>query len=147
MILLTGAAGKTGQAVLKALTETGEPVRAFVRDQSQGERVQLAGAAEIVIGDFEAQSDLVVAVKGVRAVYHICPNMHPAEIEIGRALIDLCVDQGTERFVFHSVFHPQIEAMPHHWHKMRVEELLIGSSATASTGFLTILRHASAWSI
>ena len=24
----------------------------------------------------------------------------------------------------HSVLHPQVEAMPHHWHKMRVEERL-----------------------
>jgi NAD(P)H dehydrogenase (quinone) len=127
MILLTGAAGKTGLAVLHALTETGELVHALVRDQNQVERVQRAGAAEITLGDLEVQSDLAAPVRGVRAVYHICPNMHPAEIEIGRALIDLCVDQGTERFVFHSVFHPQIEAMPHHWHKMRVEELLIGS--------------------
>jgi uncharacterized protein YbjT (DUF2867 family) len=26
------------------------------------------------------------------------------------------------RIVYHSVFHPHIEAMPHHWQKMRVEE-------------------------
>jgi uncharacterized protein YbjT (DUF2867 family) len=32
-----------------------------------------------------------------------------------------------ERFVFHSVLHPQIEAMPHHWQKLRVEELLFES--------------------
>jgi uncharacterized protein YbjT (DUF2867 family) len=29
--------------------------------------------------------------------------------------------------VYHSVLHPQIEAMPHHWNKMRVEEMLLGS--------------------
>jgi uncharacterized protein YbjT (DUF2867 family) len=34
---------------------------------------------------------------------------------------------GVKRFVFHSVLHPQIEAMPHHWQKMRVEEMLFGS--------------------
>jgi uncharacterized protein YbjT (DUF2867 family) len=32
--------------------------------------------------------------------------------------------QGVNRFVYHSVLHPQTEAMPHHWHKLRVEELL-----------------------
>jgi NAD(P)H dehydrogenase (quinone) len=127
MILLTGAAGKTGTAVLHALAETGEPVRAFVRDQAQAERVSRAGAAKVAIGDLEIRSDLAAAIKGTRAVYHICPNMHPAEIEIGRMFIGLCRDEGVERFVFHSVFHPQIEAMPHHWNKMRVEETLIGS--------------------
>jgi uncharacterized protein YbjT (DUF2867 family) len=32
-----------------------------------------------------------------------------------------------ERIVYHSVLHPAIEAMPHHWNKMRVEELLRAS--------------------
>ena len=31
------------------------------------------------------------------------------------------------RFVYHSVLHPQIEAMPHHWNKMRVEEMLFSA--------------------
>ena len=31
------------------------------------------------------------------------------------------------RFVYHSVLHPQIEAMPHHWTKLRVEEMLLAS--------------------
>jgi hypothetical protein len=32
-----------------------------------------------------------------------------------------------QHFVYHSVLHPQIEAMPHHWLKMRVEEQLFES--------------------
>jgi uncharacterized protein YbjT (DUF2867 family) len=35
--------------------------------------------------------------------------------------------QGVARFVYHSVLHPQVEAMPHHWAKMRVEEMLFAS--------------------
>jgi NAD(P)H dehydrogenase (quinone) len=31
------------------------------------------------------------------------------------------------RLVYHSVLHPQIEAMPHHWNKLRVEEILFSS--------------------
>jgi len=31
---------------------------------------------------------------------------------------------GVTHFVYHSVLHPQVEAMPHHWRKMRVEECL-----------------------
>ena len=33
----------------------------------------------------------------------------------------------TGRAVIRSVFHPQVEAMPHHWRKMRVEEKLLAS--------------------
>jgi len=32
-----------------------------------------------------------------------------------------------QRFVYHSVLHPQVEAMPHHWQKLRVEEQLFES--------------------
>ena len=32
-----------------------------------------------------------------------------------------------ERVVYHSVLHPQIKTMPHHWDKMRVEEAIIES--------------------
>ncbi len=32
-----------------------------------------------------------------------------------------------ERFVFHSVLHPQTERMPHHWRKLRVEESILES--------------------
>jgi uncharacterized protein YbjT (DUF2867 family) len=34
---------------------------------------------------------------------------------------------GVEHFVFHSVLHPQAEAMPHHAHKLRVEEMVVES--------------------
>ncbi|HEY5670046.1 MAG TPA: NmrA family NAD(P)-binding protein, partial [Anaerolineales bacterium] len=34
------------------------------------------------------------------------------------------------QFVYHSVLHPQIEAMPHHWNKMRVEEHIFLSGLT-----------------
>jgi NAD(P)H dehydrogenase (quinone) len=34
---------------------------------------------------------------------------------------------GVRRLVYHSVLHPQIEAMPHHWQKLRVEDMLLAS--------------------
>jgi uncharacterized protein YbjT (DUF2867 family) len=65
------------------------------------------------------------AVRGVRAVYHICPNINPDEVAIGRVIIAAAEAAEVEQFVFHSVLHPQIEAMPHHWNKLRVEEMLL----------------------
>ncbi len=67
------------------------------------------------------------AVQGVRAIYHICPNMHPQEVEIGRIVLAAAAAEGVAHFVYHSVLHPQVEAMPHHWLKLRVEELLFAS--------------------
>jgi NAD(P)H dehydrogenase (quinone) len=67
------------------------------------------------------------AMQGIRAVYHLCPNMSPDEVEIGKLVIDAARKNGIEQLVYHSVLHPQIEAMPHHWDKMRVEEIIFES--------------------
>jgi len=126
MILITGAAGKTGRALINALQRSGRQIRAFVRNQVQADLLISLGAEQTFIGDLRSSKDLERAVQGVRAVYHICPNMHPDEVAIGQSLISASRGK-IEHFVYHSVFHPQIETMPHHWNKLRVEELIIGS--------------------
>ena len=126
-ILVTGAAGKTGLAVIRALAHRGEPVRALVRTPEQEERVVGAGAREAASGDLRDRRTLDRAVAGVRAVYLICPNMSPDEETLAGGVIAACRGAGVERLVYHSVLHPQIEAMPHHWAKMRVEEALFTS--------------------
>ena len=67
------------------------------------------------------------AMQGADAIYHICPNVSPHEIAFARPLIAAATDAEVARLVYHSVLHPQIEAMPHHWNKLRVEEMLFGS--------------------
>jgi uncharacterized protein YbjT (DUF2867 family) len=124
MILVTGASGKTGQAIVRALATRGQAVRAFVRRPSAGAALLSLGAAEVVAGDMLAAADLRAALRGAAAVYHICPNMHPGEVQIATLLLDAMWAVGTRRIVYHSVLHPQVEAMPHHWRKLRVEELL-----------------------
>jgi NAD(P)H dehydrogenase (quinone) len=46
-------------------------------------------------------------------------------VRFARAVAAAAKAHGVTRFVYHSVLHPQIAAMPHHWEKMRVEEMLI----------------------
>ncbi|MDA1330069.1 MAG: NmrA family NAD(P)-binding protein [Chloroflexi bacterium] len=128
MILVSGAAGKTGLAVLKALRAKGVGARAMVRSQAQEAAVLAAGASESVVGNMEIEADLSKALRGVEAVYLIVPNVHPKEVEIGKATIAAALTAGVERFVYHSVLFPQIERMPHHWRKLLVEETLIQSS-------------------
>jgi len=127
MILVTGAAGKTGMAVIKALAARGGAVRALVRHADRSDAVAAQGAREIAVGAFEDAVALAAAMYGARAIYHICPNVSPHEISYARALIAAAKAAGVPRFVYHSVLHPQIEAMPHHWAKLRVEELLLAS--------------------
>jgi uncharacterized protein YbjT (DUF2867 family) len=127
MVLVTGAGGKTGRAVIGALSSREVDVRAFVRSQQQASEIAVLGAAETVIGDMTDAVSFSRATEGATAVYHICPNMHPDEVAIGRAAVAAARAAGVQHFVYHSVLHPQVEAMPHHWHKLRVEELLLTS--------------------
>ena len=124
MVLVTGASGKTGRALIAALTARGEKVRAFVRRPETAAGVLAAGAQEATVGDMLAFDDLRSACTGVAAVYHICPNMHTGEVAMAEALLAAMAQAGVGRLVYHSVLHPQVEAMPHHWRKLRVEELL-----------------------
>ena len=127
MILVTGAAGKTGQAVIRALAFRGGAVRALAHKPEQVEYLRSLGAQEVLVGDMHSQVFFEQATRGVQAVYHICPNVDPYETVIGAFAIQSARHAGVEHFVYHSVLHPQAENMPHHWKKLRVEELLLES--------------------
>jgi uncharacterized protein YbjT (DUF2867 family) len=127
MILLTGAAGKTGLAALGQLSMHAVPVRALVHKAEYENAVRSAGAEEVICGDLRDTELIRVAFAGVNSVYHIPPNMSPDEFEIGRLVVSEARQQEVGHFVYHSVLHPHVEAMPHHWEKMRVEEFLFAS--------------------
>jgi NAD(P)H dehydrogenase (quinone) len=127
MILVTGAAGKTGNAIVTALAAAGVRVRAMVRRPEQAAALQALGATEAVVGSFEDADSLRRAATGALSVYHICPNVSRHELAYAQAVASAARDCQVRRFVYHSVLHPQIEAMPHHWRKMRVEEMLMSA--------------------
>ncbi|NOX60490.1 MAG: NmrA family NAD(P)-binding protein [Chloroflexi bacterium] len=126
-ILLTGAAGKTGRAILAALHRRGAAVRAWVRRPEQVDEMLALGAEEVMVGDLLDERVARQALHGIRAVHHICPNMHPDEVRIGKIMLTAAQRAGVRHFVYHSVLHPQTESMPHHWNKLRVEEMLFES--------------------
>ena len=126
-VLITGAAGKTGCAVIDALRARDSSVRALVRRPEQAVALASLGVDDIVSGDLLNGEALARAMQGIDRVYHICPNMHPHEVEIGEQILSAARAAGVRHFVYHSVLHPQTEAMPHHWQKLRVEERLLES--------------------
>jgi NAD(P)H dehydrogenase (quinone) len=87
MILVTGAAGKTGKAVVKALAASGARVRALVRRAESGAAVKVMGAAEVAIGSFQDSGALARAAAGARAIYHICPNVSRDELAFACAVV------------------------------------------------------------
>lgn len=127
MILITGADGKTGHAVIGALLAKGKSVRALVHRQEQVQAIRDMGVDDVHVGDMLNQDTLNTAYMGMEAVYHICPAAHPDEEIMGTKAINAAIYANTERFVYHSVLHPQIDALPHHKHKLQVENQLINS--------------------
>lgn len=125
MILVTGAAGKTGRAVIAALRARRADVRALVRRTEQVVALRTLGVEQVLVGDLTSGETLAEALDGAARVCHICPNMHPDEVEIGEKVIAAARAAGVQHFVYHSVLHPQTQAMPHHWQKLRVEERLL----------------------
>jgi len=126
-ILVTGASGKTGRSVIRALIAKGKMVRALVHRPDQVRSIQEIGVQKVVVGDMRDRAAIESAARGARAIYHICPNVNPDEAAIGQVVIAAARSAGVERLVYHSVLHPQTEAMPHHWQKLRVEEQLFES--------------------
>jgi len=126
--VVTGAGGKTGKAVIEALVARGAAVRAFVRSAAHEGTLKTMGVGEIVVGAMDDPDAVARAVQGADAIYHICPNVSPHEVAFARTLIAAATQLAVPRLVYHSVLHPQIEAMPHHWAKLRVEEMLFGST-------------------
>jgi uncharacterized protein YbjT (DUF2867 family) len=98
-----------------------------VHRAEQSQIVLASGAKDSLTGDMIQRPTYDEAVKGIKTIYHICPNVSPNEVEIGRAVIAVCLEQGIQRFVYHSVLHPQTRDMPHHWAKLQVEEMLFQS--------------------
>ena len=126
MILITGAGGKTGKALIRALSKA-ESICAFVRREEYVRVAKSLGAENVIVGDMQDELAMHAAMTGVRAVYHICPNMSPDELVIGNLVIGEAQKAGIQHFVYHSVLHPQTEKMSHHWQKLRVEEMIFES--------------------
>ncbi|MFZ3598409.1 NAD(P)H-binding protein [Streptomyces sp. BH104] len=81
-VLVTGATGRIGRAVVDELLAAGVPVRALTRDPAAAE---LPAGVEVVAGDFADPASLDPALRGVRAVFLLW-TAPPATIEavIGR---------------------------------------------------------------
>ncbi|HPF81329.1 NmrA family NAD(P)-binding protein [Nostocoides australiense] len=122
-VLVTGAAGKTGRAVTKALVCRGARVRCAVRPGSSTPIHEDAAARRVPV-DLATGEGLGVALAGVDAVYVIAPNVNAREVEMVRHIADAAVAAGIPRVVYHSVMHPDDTAMPHHLRKHEAEKLL-----------------------
>ena len=108
MILLTGATGTVGSALLRRLTANGRPVRALVRDGQRlgDQRVRV----QIALGDLSDPPSFRNALRGVDTVVHLAASIRDqprGSIEELNAVATLRLVRaaeraGVERFVFFS---------------------------------------------
>lgn len=126
-ILVTGASGRTGRAVIQALQARGAVVRAFIRRAEVADELGALGADEIVLGDLFVGESLAKAVSGCAQVIHICPPMNPGEADLAKRMTDLCLENKVERLVLYSVLHPLLSDVRHHHLKLQAEEYLVNS--------------------
>lgn len=127
MILITGANGMTGHAVLRALKARQASVRALASSQASVSSLRGHGADEVVLGRFDDPAGLRRAMEGVDTVFHVPPRMKPEETANGLNVIDAARKAGVGRIALHSVVNSQVQAIAFHNHKRLVEEGAITS--------------------
>ena len=100
MILVTGASGLVGKAVLSELTALrAGPLRAIYRDQK--DRAALPAAVEGVKADFSDAASLDAALKSVTAAYLVCAAI-PQLVELETNFLLACQRAKTPHVVIQS---------------------------------------------
>src|SRR5437899_4640060 len=109
LVLVTGATGKQGGAVVEALLTRGHQVRALTRNSASpaANRLREQGG-EIAVGDFTDHDSLVRAIRGADAVYAMStPYEQGAEKEIaqGMTITDAAKASGVAHFIYTGISH------------------------------------------
>jgi uncharacterized protein YbjT (DUF2867 family) len=78
MILITGATGNIGTELVKRLSGSGEPIRAFVRSRTQAQTIDLPGI-DLVAGDFAEPKTFTPALQNVDRLFLLIPSSSEVE--------------------------------------------------------------------
>lgn len=95
-ILVTGATGSTGRAIVDALVERGAAVRAMVR--AEAGRGKLRPEVESVVADFDDSAAIAAALDGAERAYLVTPSSEQAEKQQKR-FAELAAKAGTRHLV------------------------------------------------
>ena len=143
MILLTGATGNVGSALLHRLVADGKPVRALVRDPRRlgQDRVRV----QISMGDLSDASSFRHALRGVKTVIHLAAAIRDQErqgatIEEVNALGTLRLVRaaeraGVERFIFFSAIGTSLHSQSRFFRAKAQAELAVEESEMQTTTF------------
>ena len=138
MILVTGATGFVGPAIVRALRERDEDVRCLVRNPTRPDAQRLRdGGCELVQGDMTDAESLRRAAEGCAAVIHLVsirqgsPRQFEAVMSEGtRDLVAAAQEAGVRRFVLMSALGTNEETkdtVPYYRAKWEMEQAVQGS--------------------
>jgi uncharacterized protein YbjT (DUF2867 family) len=99
MILITGASGNAGGAVLREVLKSGNSVRAMIRAKEDSAKVPQGAAT--VIADFSDKQSLCRALESVDTVYLVCSPVREL-VELESNMIDACREAGVKHIVLNS---------------------------------------------
>lgn len=136
-VLVTGASGQQGGAVVSALLNAGHSVRGMTRNpDSDRSRVLFEKGVELVQGDFMDHDSLVSALKGVDSVFAMGTPYEKGpdiETEQGKALVLAASEVDIGHFVYTSVGSANRDTgIPHFDSKYQVELFLRESGLNAT---------------
>jgi uncharacterized protein YbjT (DUF2867 family) len=141
VILLTGATGTVGSALLRRLTAEGRPVRALVRDGQRlgDQRVRV----QIALGDLSDPPSFRNALRGVDTVVHLAASIRDqprGSIEELNAVATLRLVRaaeraGVQRFVFFSALNARHYSRTRFFRAKALAEEAVEASSLESTIF------------
>src|SRR6201991_2067959 len=143
MLLLTGATGLLGHAVVRRLTASGIPVRCLVRDPRRlgPERVRV----QLAIGDLADPASWRNALRGIDAVVHLAGGARDqprATVEELNGLAAWRLLRAAERAgARHFVWLAPLGATPHHPMRMHRAKALAAAAVRESDIATTTLAH------
>lgn len=108
MILVTGATGFIGRALVRQLFEAGHPMRVLIRPSRRTPRLPKGVPVEVAVVSLADTRGLRAALNGVDVIFHLAgaesqgrdANLRITDIEGTRNLVEAARDAGVRHFIY-----------------------------------------------
>ncbi|GAB4542646.1 MAG: complex I NDUFA9 subunit family protein [Anaerolineales bacterium] len=108
MILVTGATGFVGRALVRQLSAAGKPIRALIRPSKQTPRLPQGVNMEAAVVSLSDARGLRAALRDVEIIFHLAgeerygaqANLKKTDVEGTKNLVEAASDAGVDRLIY-----------------------------------------------